>query len=143
MRLCTAARALLRPATMTTSLEKTIACDYDDVLAKVPAALATEGFGVLTEIDMHKTMRAKLGIAFRRYMILGACNPQLAHRALEVTPDVGLMLPCNVIVYEHGGSTVVKAIDPMTTLAARDPNLRPIAEEVRARLARVIERVVA
>lgn len=123
------------------SLEKTIASDFDDVLARVPAALASEGFGVLTEIDMHKTMRAKLGLAFRRYMILGACNPQLAHRALEVTLDVGLMLPCNVIVYEHGGSTVVKAIDPMTTLAAKHPKLRAIAEEARAKLARALERV--
>jgi len=127
---------------MTPSLEKLIACDYDEVLAKLPAALATEGFGVLTEIDMHKTLRAKLGIAFRRYMILGACNPPLAHRALEVTPDAGLMLPCNVIVYEHGGSTMVKAVDPMTTIAGHDPKLRPIAEEVRAKLARVIERIV-
>lgn len=123
------------------SLEKTLACDYDDVLAKLPAALATEGFGVLTEIDMHKTMRAKLGLAFRRYMIVGACNPQLAHHALEVTLDAGLMLPCNVIVYEHGGSTVVKAVDPMTTVLADNPKLRPIAEEVRAKLARVIDRI--
>jgi uncharacterized protein (DUF302 family) len=122
-------------------LEKTIASDYDEVLAKVPAALATEGFGVLTEIDMHKTMRAKLGIAFRRYMILGACNPSLAHHALEVTPDAGLVLPRNVIVYEQGGSTVVKAIDPMTTAAAQNPKLLPLAEEVRSKLARVIERI--
>ncbi len=122
-------------------LEKTIADDYDDVLARVPAALATEGFGVLTRIDVHDTLRAKLGLAFRRYMILGACNPSLAHRALEVTLDVGLMLPCNVIVYEQGGSTVVKAIDPMTTVAGHDPKLHLIAEEARAKLARVIERI--
>jgi uncharacterized protein (DUF302 family) len=122
-------------------LEKTIADDYDEVLARVPAALATEGFGVLTKIDVHDTLRAKLGLAFRRYMILGACNPTLAHRALEVTLDVGVMLPCNVIVYEQGGSTVVKALDPMMTIAGHDPKLRPIAEEVRAKLARVIERV--
>jgi uncharacterized protein (DUF302 family) len=74
-------------------------------------------------------------------MILGACNPTFAHRALEVTLDAGVMLPCNVIVYEQGGSTVVKAIDPMMTIAGHDPKLRAIAEEVRAKLARVIERV--
>lgn len=126
---------------MTERLEKTIADDYDDVLARVPAALATEGFGVLTKIDVHDTLRAKLGLAFRRYMILGACNPTLAHRALEVTLDAGVMLPCNVIVYEQGGSTIVKAIDPMSTIGGHTPELRGIAEEVRAKLARVIERV--
>jgi len=122
-------------------LEKTLARSYDDVLAGIPAALATEGFGVLTQIDVHETLRAKLGVPFRRYKILGACNPSLAHRALQVSLEVGLMLPCNIIVYEDGTGTVVRAIDPTRTIAAEHADLRPIAEEVRAKLARVIEQI--
>ena len=123
-------------------LEKTLPRDYDDVLAAIPAALATEGFGVLTQIDVRETLNAKLGVPFRRYKILGACNPALAHGALQVSLDVGLMLPCNVLVYEDGGATVVKAIDPTRTLAAEKVELRPLAEEVRAKLARFIERLL-
>jgi len=122
-------------------LEKTLARSYDEVLAGIPAALATEGFGVLTQIDVQETLRAKLGVPFRRYKILGACNPALAHRALQVSLEVGLMLPCNVIVYEDGNATVVRAIDPTRTIAAEHAELRPIAEEVRAKLARVIEQI--
>jgi uncharacterized protein (DUF302 family) len=122
-------------------LEKTVPRSYDEVLAAIPAALATEGFGVLTQIDVQETLRAKLGVEFRRYKILGACNPGFAHRALQETLDVGLLLPCNIVVYEDGGTTVVKAVDPTRTLAAEREELRPIAEEVRAKLARVIERI--
>jgi len=130
---------LLRMSPSTLSpLEKTLRRSYDEVLASIPAALATEGFGVLTQIDVQETLRAKLGVGFRRYKILGACNPTLAHRALQVSLDVGVMLPCNVVVYEDGGATVVKAIDPTQTFAAGHPELRPIAEEVRGKLARVI-----
>ena len=113
---------------------------YDDALARLPEALKSEGFGVLTEIDVAATLKAKLGVDHRRYKILGACNPSYAHRALGIELELGVMLPCNVVVYERdGGGANVIAIDPMGTIAAQDPALAPIAAEVRAKLARVIE----
>jgi uncharacterized protein (DUF302 family) len=126
---------------MTPGLRKTLAIDYDAALAKLPDALRAEGFGVLTEIDVRDTLRAKLGVEFRRYKILGACNPPLAHRALQAELGAGVMLPCNVIVYEDGDHAVVTAVDPMQTFAAQDERLRPIAEEVTAKLARVLDRL--
>lgn len=123
-------------------MKKVVAMDYDTALAKLPDALKSEGFGVLTEIDVQSTLRAKLGIEFRRYKILGACNPSLAHQALSADLGAGVMLPCNVTVYEEGAGTVVTAVDPMETFAAADPKLRPIAEQVREKLARVLERLV-
>jgi uncharacterized protein (DUF302 family) len=122
-------------------MQKTIALPYDAVLAKLPDALKSEGFGILTEIDVRDTLKQKLGVDFRRYKILGACNPGLAHRALQTELGIGVMLPCNVIVYEDGEHSVVAAIDPMETVAAKSEALRPIADEVRARLARVLERL--
>ena len=113
---------------------------YDEALRLVPAALQAEGFGVLTEIDVAATLKKKLDVDFRRYKILGACNPAFAHRALGAQLDAGVMLPCNVVVYERdGGGATVIAIDPMQTVAAADPALAPIAAEVRAKLARVVE----
>lgn len=126
---------------MTPGIQKIVPQPYDTVLAKIPDALKSEGFGVLTEIDVRDTMRAKLGIEFRRYKILGACNPPLAHRALEAELGAGIMMPCNITVYEDGARTVVTAIDPMETFAAADPKLRPIAEEVRGKLERVLGRL--
>lgn len=126
---------------MTPGIKKAVAMGYDAVLEKLPEALKSEGFGVLTEIDVRDTLRAKLGIEFRRYKILGACNPALAHRALETELGMGVMLPCNVVVYEEGEHAVVTAVDPLQTIAASDERLRPIADEVRARLSRVIERL--
>jgi uncharacterized protein (DUF302 family) len=115
---------------------------YDAVLAKLPDALKAEGFGVLTQIDVRDTLREKLGIEFRRYKILGACNPALAHRALQAELAIGVMLPCNVVVYEEEGDrTVVIAVDPMETIAASSDALRPIAEEVRGKLARILEQL--
>lgn len=122
-------------------IDKTLAIGYDAALAKLPDALRSEGFGVLTEIDVRDTLRAKLGVEFRRYKIFGACNPPLAHRALEADLGVGVMLPCNVIVYEEGDHAIATAVDPMQTFAAQDERLRPIAEEVRAKLARVLDRL--
>jgi uncharacterized protein (DUF302 family) len=122
-------------------MRKTLAIGYDAAVAKLPEALKSEGFGVLTEIDMRETLRAKLGVEFRRYKIFGACNPPLAHRALEIDLAVGVMLPCNVIVYEEDDHAVVTAVDPMQTMAAQDERLRVVADEVRARLARVIDRL--
>jgi uncharacterized protein (DUF302 family) len=122
-------------------MQKIVARPYDEVVAKLPDALKTEGFGVLTQIDVRDTLREKIGVEFRRYKILGACNPQLAHRALQAELAIGVMLPCNVIVYEEGDHTVVVAVDPMETIAAQSAALRPIAEEVRGKLARILERL--
>jgi uncharacterized protein (DUF302 family) len=126
---------------MTPGITKTLAIGYDAALAKLPDVLKTEGFGVLTEIDVRETLRAKLGVEFRKYKILGACNPALAHRALNTELGVGVMLPCNVTVYEEGDHAVVTAVDPMQTLAAADERLRPIADEVRTKLTRVLEQL--
>ncbi len=122
-------------------MTRTLALDYDTTLARIPDALKAEGFGVLTEIDVQSTLKAKLGLDFRRYKILGACNPTLAHQALSADLGAGVMMPCNVTVYEDGARTVVTAIDPMETFAASDPTLRPIAEQVRAKLERVLEKL--
>ena len=110
---------------------------------KVTDALKAEGFGVLTEIDLRATLKKKLGVDLRRYKILGACNPSFAHRAIEESLDVGLWLPCNVIIYEEdGGATHVAAIDPIETIAAQGtPALKEIAHEVHDKLERVIARV--
>jgi uncharacterized protein (DUF302 family) len=125
---------------MALGLKKTLRSDFETALARVPAALKAEGFGVLTEIDVADTLQRKIGAAFRRYRILGACNPGLAHRVLQVDLDAGVMLPCNLIVYESDeGQAVVVAVDPLQTVAAReDPRIRALAEEVRTRLERVL-----
>ncbi len=123
-------------------MRKMTRSSYDDALAKVPEALKAEGFGVLTQIDVKETLQQKIGADFRRYKILGACNPQLAHRALQSELEIGVMLPCNVIVYEgDDGKAVVVAVDPMQTVAAASPKLAPIAAEVQQRLARVLEKL--
>lgn len=121
------------------TLRKETQSTYEDVLGRLPDLLKREGFGVLTEIDVRETMKQKLGTEFRKYKILGACNPQLAHRVLSIDLAVGTMLPCNVVVYEGGeGKAVVLAIDPMQAIAAANPAVAPIAAEVRDRLARVL-----
>ena len=122
-------------------IQKTLDLGFDEVLAKVPEALKAEGFGVLTEIDVQATLQKKLDVGFRRYRILGACNPSFAHQALQHSLDVGMLLPCNVIVYETDDrKTVVSAVDPMQTMAAQgDPALRPLAEQVQQKLRRVID----
>ena len=113
--------------------------DYSSTLARVIEALKTEGFGVLTEIDVKDTLKKKLGVDFRSYKILGACNPSLAHRALTIAPETGLLLPCNVTVSQaEDGVTEVALIDPLAMLGIiPNPGLRPIAEEAKARLDRV------
>jgi uncharacterized protein (DUF302 family) len=122
-------------------IQKTLDLGFDETLAKVPEALKAEGFGVLTEIDVQATLKKKLDVDFRRYRILGACNPPFAHRALQHSLDIGMLLPCNVIVYETDeGKTVVSAVDPMQTMAAHgDAAIRPLAEEVRRKLQRVVD----
>jgi len=119
-------------------LRMTLEAPFEDVLARVQGALATEGFGVLTEIDVQATLKKKLDVDFRRYRILGACNPVFAHRALQHTLEVGRLMPCNVVVYEDRGGTVVSAVDPTQTIAAREAALGPLAEEVRQKLERAL-----
>ena len=122
-------------------IQKTLDIDFDDALAKIPEALKAEGFGVLTEIDVKATLKKKIDVDFRRYRILGACNPPFAHKALQHSLDVGMLLPCNVIVYEtDDGKTVVSAVDPMQTMAAQgDPEMAPLADAVQQKLQKVID----
>ncbi len=124
---------------MTRNLRST----FDEALARIPEALKSEGFGVLTEIDIQNTLKQKLGVEHRRYKILGACNPSFAHQALQIDLAIGLMLPCNVVVYEGDDKkAVVMAIDPTTTMAtAGDPRLVEIAAAVKQKLQRVLERL--
>jgi uncharacterized protein (DUF302 family) len=111
---------------------------YDEAVPVVVDALKAEGFGVLTEIDVRDTLKKKLDVDFQRYIILGACNPPLAYRALQAEPDLGLLLPCNVVVHEEGDGVRVAFVDPQAMLGvAANPALQPIADEVRARLERV------
>ena len=115
-----------------------------DAVARVREELEVEGFGVLTEIDVQATLKQKLDIDGEPYVILGACNPSLAHQALDAEPDLGVLLPCNVVVYERGGVTHVSAVDAERMLSiVESDELAPIAEDVRARLAAVVERVVS
>lgn len=122
-------------------LEVSLDQPFDQVLPRVVEALRGEGFGVLTEIDVKETMRVKLGAEMAPYKILGACNPPIAYRALTAERDAGLMMPCNVIVYEEGAQVRVKAIDPMSTMAAAHGALQPIAQEVRQKLLAVIAKL--
>jgi uncharacterized protein (DUF302 family) len=113
---------------------------YEQAVERVTEALKKEGFGVLTEIDVKATLKKKLDADFRKYAILGACNPPLAHRALSTQLEIGLLLPCNVIVYEENGSSVVSIVDPISMLGVvEDPELKPVADEARARLQRVAQ----
>ncbi|MEE8354734.1 MAG: DUF302 domain-containing protein [Candidatus Bathyarchaeia archaeon] len=116
---------------------------YEEALVKVTAALKERGFGVLTEIDVKATLKEKLGVESRPYKILGACNPSFAHKALQAEEGIGLLLPCNVIVYINGaGETVVSAIDPIVAMRVVDnPALAEVAEPVRERLVSAIDAV--
>jgi uncharacterized protein (DUF302 family) len=122
----------------------TIDLDQSRALDLVKAELANEGFGILCEIDVAAVMQKKLNVDFRPYVILGACNPPLAYRALTAERDIGLLLPCNIIVYQDDdpGQTVVAAMDPVEALTLTDnPDIQPLAEDVRARLLRVLDAV--
>lgn len=121
---------------------KLVSASFAETLERTRTALADEGFGVLCDIDVAATLRAKLGVETDDYVILGACNPPLAQRALLAEREVGLLLPCNVIVYAAEGGTQVSAIDPEVMLAMIDnPALAEVAHEVRVKLTRVIERL--
>lgn len=115
----------------------------DEAIERATAALKEEGFGVLTRIDVHSTLKEKLGVDHRPYVILGACNPQLAHRGLEAEPELGLLLPCNVVVAEEeGGGCTVAAIDAGVMLGVvGNDALAPIASEAQESLRRAIERL--
>lgn len=123
-------------------LAVSVGLSYDRAVERIRAELAKEGFGVLTEIDVRATLKKKIGADFRPYVILGACNPTLAHQALTTEIDIGLLLPCNVIVYEADtpGETVIAAMDPIQALdVSGNARIRPVAEEARARLVRALE----
>jgi uncharacterized protein (DUF302 family) len=114
---------------------------FETAIARVTAALKSEGFGVLTEVDVRETLKQKLGVDFRKYKILGACNPPLAHQALSLAPDVGLLLPCNVVVSESApGDIDVSLVDPLVMLGVvGHPQLEPVAQAARTRLERVAD----
>lgn len=117
---------------------------YDEAVQRVTTALKAEGFGILTTIDVKETLKQKLNVDFRRYVILGACNPPLAHRALSADLDVGLLLPCNVIVYEQDGGAVVSLVDPLVMLGVMaNPAVEPIANVAREKLERVAAKLRA
>ncbi len=120
---------------------KELNLSFDEALALVTEQLKSEGFGVLTEIDVKATLKKKLGADFRNYRILGACNPPFAHKALLAEDKIGVMLPCNVIVQETGAGTVeVAAVDPIASMAAiKNPELAEIALEVQAKLKRAVD----
>ena len=115
---------------------------FDEAVARTREALQEQGFGVLTEIDVQATLKSKLDLDMEQYLILGACNPQLAHQALDVDRDIGLLLPCNVVVRRSGDATLVQALDPqvMVSVPGR-PDLQPVADEATARLAAALEAV--
>ena len=118
---------------------KTVSTSYEETLERATAALAAEGFGVLTEIDVAATLKKKLGKEIAPYKILGACNPQLAHRVIELEPQIGALLPCNVVVRVDGGKTVVDIMDPDAVMSMVDtPGVAQVANEVRQRLERVL-----
>jgi uncharacterized protein (DUF302 family) len=128
----------------TFALTRPLNYGFDEALERLPPALAGEGFGVLTQIDVTSVFAQKLGQSFRRYRILGACNPTLAHRALSSTLLTGVMLPCNVVLWENDdGTSTVAAVDPtLNPAATAEPAIGELAGEVKARLTRVLDGLV-
>ena len=127
-------------------ISTTVPLEYDRAVERTKEELSKEGFGVLAEIDIAATLKKKLDVDFRPYVILGACNPPLAHRALTAERDIGLLLPCNLIVYaaDTPGSSVVAAMDPEAALELTgNPEVRDVAREVKERLQRVLSGVAA
>lgn len=121
---------------------KTFDMPYEQVIEKVTAELKKEGFGVLTSIDVKDTLKQKINVDFKKYAILGACNPPIAHRALQEEEDLGLLLPCNVVVYEKENKTRVSIFDPMVmTWIMENDNMKPIATEVQEKLQRVLKAI--
>ena len=121
--------------------EKTLNCSFDEAVEKVTEELKKEGFGILSEIDVQATLKEKLNVDFRKYRILGACNPPFAHKALQAENKIGTMLPCNVVVQElDNGKTEVAAVDPVASMqAVENDTLGEVANTIRAKLQKVIE----
>lgn len=125
---------------MTYGFSKTVDLSFEQAIEKVTNELKKEGFGVLTSIDVKDTLKKKLDVDFKNYTILGACNPPFAYKALLAEEDIGLLLPCNVTVYEKHGKTVVAAFDPMTMATLIDnPEIGAIASEIKTKLEHVID----
>ncbi|MBF8435874.1 DUF302 domain-containing protein [Halanaerobiaceae bacterium Z-7014] len=123
------------------SMKKKVDLNYEDALEKVKAELKEEGFGVLSEIDMKQTFKDKIGEDFNKYIILGACNPKFAYKALQMEEDIGLLLPCNVVVYtSDSGDTSVAIINPMEVMnLPNNQEIKELAKEIKERLERVIK----
>jgi uncharacterized protein (DUF302 family) len=127
---------------MTYGLSKDLPMSFDQAIERVTEELKKEGFGVLTTIDVKETLKKKINVDFPRYTILGACNPTFAHKALQAEENVGLLLPCNVVVQEKGSGTAVSVFDPMVmTHIVENPVIRSVATEVKAKLERVLEAI--
>ena len=127
---------------MNYGFSKTTDLSYEETIEKVTDELKKEGFGVLTTIDVKDTLKKKIDVDFKKYIILGACNPGLAHKALQTEEELGLLLPCNVIVYEKENKTVVSIFDPIVLSRIVDNDiLKPVAEEARAKLVKVLEAI--
>ena len=126
-------------------LTATLNVPYEEAIEKATAALKEEGFGVLTEIDVKATLKKKIDADFRRYVILGACNPKLAHQALQNELEIGLLLPCNVIVYEtDNDKSTVSIVNPMAMMGVtQNKNLNKVADEANTRLSRVVEKLAS
>jgi uncharacterized protein (DUF302 family) len=122
------------------SFSRVVTLGYEEAVAKVKEALKSEGFGVLTEIDVRKTLKEKLNRDFPNYIILGACNPPLAHQVLQAEPEVGVFLPCNVLVYEEGGKTVISAMDPEAIMVmVQNEKVGQVAKQVRQKMEKVLD----
>jgi len=123
-------------------MSKVLDCSFEDAIEKVTEELACDGFGILTEIDVKATLKKKLDVEFTTYRILGACNPHFAHKALQAEQEIGLLLPCNVIVYEDEGKITVSILDPMAIFSlVKREDVKPLAEEVKSKLTNVLERL--
>ena len=121
---------------------KTVDISYEQAIEKVTSELKKEGFGVLTFIDVKETLKQKINVDFKKYAILGACNPPIAHKALQTEEELGLLLPCNVIVYEKDDKTCISIFDPMVmTWIMDNEQMKPIATEVQERLQRVLKAI--
>lgn len=133
----------MAPKTAPYALSRVVDLSYEEADRRIREELQKEGFGVLTEIDVKATLKKKLDVDVAPYVILGACNPHLAHQALAAEPDVGLLLPCNVVVRRtEEGETIVEAMDPIAVLGIADNDaLRPLGEEALARLERALDRL--
>lgn len=127
---------------MNYGFSKTVDLSFEDTINKVTEELKKEGFGILTTIDVKETLKSKIDVDFKKYTILGACNPTLAHKALQAEEEIGLLLPCNVIVYEKEGKSAVSVFDPsLMSKVVENEKLDSIAEEVKEKLERVFDSI--